>query len=368
MKQHRVVPGCKLVTAKKGLTKSQMAEAQSKYNEKKKNRFEREEREKTDYDMVKKGFMKVEDTKAPHRVYPKEFGNQVPGEGNLFGYGGPSNGSGQGSSKDGVVVVPGKLGFKKIKGDRYYTKEEREKYKAEQQLKMMKRKDDFRSDQGGKHARMTNRSRSRSRSRSRGRSRTRSRSPKRVERNDYGYEKRDHGRPQDNRVYEQRDALRDTYTPREYEHRGYEKTYEKRVPREYPRETEPRDSRTYRDPRDDPYYLAYLQAQMAQQQAYYYDARTQDPKVQDPRQPDPRYQDPRYPDSRSLDPRPDIRYVKHESEGMYDHIQVQAQQYASQNDTTPSPGDIVASGSAAGNYLAGDNGKLSYGEQSHGFW
>jgi RNA recognition motif-containing protein len=335
MKQHRVLAGCPLVTAKKGLTKSQMAEAHAKYNEKKKNRFEREEREKTDYDMVKKGFMKVEDTKAPHRVYPKEFGNsghQVPGEENLFGYGN--------SSSLPVHYTPGvKSGFKKIKGDRYYTKEEREKYKAEQQLKLMKRKDDFerKDDFGGrnvsdttKRARMENRSRSRSRSRSRGRSRTRSRSPKRGEKIDYGYDKRDYGRPQENRGYEPRDS----YATRDQEHRGYEMSYEKRAPREFPRETEPRDSRApvaYRDPRDDPYYLAYIQ-QMAQQQAFYYDQRAHDPRVQDPRvhdpraapahdaraeslrAPDPRYLDPRYPDTRSSEPRPDTRYVKHEAE------------------------------------------------------
>merc|ERR1739848_294008 len=72
-----VLKGCKLVTAKKGLTKSQMATAEAKYRDRKKSRQEREDREREDYEMIRKGYMKSEEAKSGHRVYPKNFGSTM---------------------------------------------------------------------------------------------------------------------------------------------------------------------------------------------------------------------------------------------------------------------------------------------------
>lgn len=69
---------------KKGLTKSAMSDAEKRYSQRKKRRGEREDRERDDYDLAKKGH-RVEDdyqryhSRPPHRSYPADFGRDDEG-------------------------------------------------------------------------------------------------------------------------------------------------------------------------------------------------------------------------------------------------------------------------------------------------
>jgi len=75
MKKHRIKFGAICAIAKKGLTKKAMAEAESRYREKKTRRAEREEREKRDYEAARNG-RRSGYRDDGHRRYPKDFGQE----------------------------------------------------------------------------------------------------------------------------------------------------------------------------------------------------------------------------------------------------------------------------------------------------